>query len=198
MHGLTMRHHRNMQHANSLAEQERSADTVCKRAPTRFCSWERCSWHLTAMPVGMCFRRTHVDSLFTFWPPASDTQLDLLLGDACRKHHRRFPEVHHTGRSCQHQQPSYFSASLAVSLTAAAVHVSTPQTLRLHCTQLCGGNFSPAPPDRIMDISRSASGISTSFALSPARFQNACSKPSLSATLQKDRTSERMRHVPVI
>ena len=38
--------------------------------PTLFCSWDRCSWHLTAMPVGMCLRRTHVDSLLTFWPPA--------------------------------------------------------------------------------------------------------------------------------
>lgn len=43
-----------------------------RRARNRFISRERSTWHLMAMPVGRCLRKTQFEVLLTFWPPAPE------------------------------------------------------------------------------------------------------------------------------
>ena len=39
---------------------------------SRFCSWERSSWHATTIPVGLWVIRTAESVVFTDWPPGPE------------------------------------------------------------------------------------------------------------------------------
>lgn len=50
-----------------------------RRARKRFISRERSTWHLMAIPLGSCFRKTQFEVLLIFCPPAPEPRTNFSM-----------------------------------------------------------------------------------------------------------------------